>query len=341
MTGGRHLHLLDATLRDGSHPMGHSFTREQIAAVAAGLDAAGLEYVEISHGDGLGGSSINYGRSLLGDEEMLAAAAPVMRRSKLTVLLLPGIGTQDDLEMAARHGVKAVRVATHVTEADIAEQHIGLARKLGMEAFGFLMMAHMAPPQQVAEQARLFQGYGADVVYVADSAGTMLPDDVKARVAAVAEAVKVPVGYHAHNNLAMAVANSVAAAEAGASFLDGTCRGLGAGAGNAQIEVLVGVLEKLGYHTGVDFYGLMDVAEGVVEPMMKRPQIVNKAALMMGYAGVYSSFLLFTQRAAQRFGVDARDILLELGKRRMVGGQEDMIIDVAYGLAQARKARTP
>ena len=341
MSEGKHLHLLDATLRDGSHPMGHSFTREQIAAVAGGLDEAGLEYVEISHGDGLGGSSINYGRSLLTDEEMLAAAAGVIRRAKLTVLLLPGIGTQDDLEMAARHGVKAVRVATHVTEADIAEQHIGLARKLGMEAFGFLMMAHMAPPEKVVEQARLFESYGADVVYVADSAGTMLPDDVKARVGAVVGAVKVPVGYHAHNNLAMAVANSVAAVEVGARFVDGTCRGLGAGAGNAQLEVLVGVLEKLGYHTGVDFYRVMDVAEGIVEPMMKRPQIVNKAALMMGYAGVYSSFLLFTQRAAQRFGVDARDILLELGKRRMVGGQEDMIIDVAYGLAQAKKARTP
>jgi 4-hydroxy 2-oxovalerate aldolase len=341
MSTDRRLHLLDSTLRDGSHPMGHSFTREQIAAVAGGLDAANLEYVEISHGDGLGGSSLNYGRSLLTDEEMLSAAAEVIRRARLTVLLLPGIGTQDDLEMAARHGVKAVRVATHVTEADIAEQHIGVARKLGMEAFGFLMMAHMAPPAKVVEQARLFESYGADVVYVADSAGTMLPDDVKARVSAVAESVKIPVGFHAHNNLAMAVANSVAAAEAGASFLDGTCRGLGAGAGNAQLEVLVGVLEKLGHRTGVDFYGVMDVAEAVVEPMMRRPQIVNRAALVMGYAGVYSSFLLFTQRAAQRFGVDARDILVELGRRRMVGGQEDMIIDVAYALAQEKKARTP
>ncbi len=340
MTGGRHVHVLDATLRDGSHPMGHSFTREQIAAVAAGLDAAGLEYVEISHGDGLGGSSINYGRSALTDEEMLAAAAPAMPRSKLTVLLLPGIGTQDDLEMASRHGVKAVRVATHVTEADIAEQHIGLAKKLGMQAFGFLMMGHMAPPEKVAEQARLFASYGADVVYVADSAGTMLPEEVRARIAAVAAAVKVPVGFHAHNNLAMAVANSVAALEAGASWVDGTCRGLGAGAGNAQLEVLVGVLDKLGYRTGIDFYGVMDVAQQVVEPMMKQPQIVNSTALMMGYAGVYSSFLLFTYRAAERFGVEPRDILVELGKRRMVGGQEDMIIDVAYQLSQ-REARTP
>ena len=339
MSEARHVHVVDTTLRDGSHPMGHAFTREQIAAVAGGLDAAGVEYIEVSHGDGLGGSSINYGRSLLADEEMLAAAGPAIRRSKLTALLLPGIGTQDDLEMAARHGVKAVRVATHVTEADIAEQHVGLARKLGMEAFGFLMMGHMAPPAKVAEQAALFESYGVNAVYVVDSAGAMLPDDVRRRVGAVAERVKLPVGFHAHNNLAVAVANSVAALEAGASYLDGTCRGLGAGAGNAQIEVLCGVLDKLGYRTSIDFYAIMDVAQNVVEPMMKRPLVVNTAAIMMGYAGVYSSFLLFTQRAAARFGVEARDILVELGKRRMVGGQEDMIIDVAYQLAQEKKAR--
>jgi 4-hydroxy-2-oxovalerate aldolase len=337
MTAGRLVHVLDATLRDGSHPMGHAFTAEQIAAVASGLDAAGLEYIEVSHGDGLGGSSINYGRSLLTDEEMLRAAAPVVRSAKLTVLLLPGIGTRDDLEMAAGQGVRAVRVATHVTEADIAEQHIGFTKKKGMEAFGFLMMGHMAPPEKVAEQARLFESYGADVVYVADSAGTMLPDDVRARIQAVVDAVRVPVGFHAHNNLSMAVANSVAALEAGASFLDGTCRGLGAGSGNAQLEVLAGVLLKLGYRTSIDFYRVMDVAEKVLAPMMKRPQVVNANSLMMGYAGVYSSFLLFTTRAAERFGVEARDILVELGRRRMVGGQEDMIIDVAYQLSQQQK----
>ena len=341
MTGRRHVHVLDATLRDGSHPMGHAFTAEQIGAVAAGLDDAGLEYIEVAHGDGLGGSSINYGRSLLSDEEMLTAAAPVVRRGKLTALLLPGIGTQDDLEMAAGHGVRVIRVATHVTEADIAEQHIGFTKKRGMEAFGFLMMGHMAPPEKVAEQALLFQSFGADVVYVADSAGTMLPDDVRARVAAVAAAVTVPVGFHAHNNLALAVANSVAALEAGASYLDGTCRGLGAGAGNAQLEVLTGVLDKLGYRTRIDFYKVMDVAEKVVAPMMKRPQVIGANALMMGYAGVYSSFLLFTARAAERFGVEARDILVELGRRRMVGGQEDMIIDVAYQLSQRKGASTP
>ncbi len=335
----RRIHVLDATLRDGSHPMKHQITREQIAAVAAGLDAAGLEYIEVSHGDGLGGSSIVYGRSLLGDEEMLEAASPAVRKGKLTVLLLPGIGTQEDLEMARRHGARAVRVATHVSEADIGEQHIGLARKMGMEAFGFLMMAHMAPPEQVAEQARLFESYGANAVYVADSAGTMLPEDARARVRAVVEAVRIPVGFHAHNNLTMAAANSVAAVEAGATWVDGTCKGLGAGAGNTQTEVLVGVLERLGYETGVDFYQVMDVAEEVVGPMMLRPQLVDKPALLMGYAGVYSSFLLHATRAAERFGVDARDVLVELGRRRLVGGQEDMIVDVAYRLAQEKKAR--
>jgi 4-hydroxy 2-oxovalerate aldolase len=272
---------------------------------------------------------------------MLVAAEPAVRSAKLTALLLPGIGTREDVEMAAAPGVRAVRVATHVTEADIAEQHVGLVRKLGMESFGFLMMGHMAPPEKVAEQALLFQSFGADVVYVADSAGTMLPDDVRSRVAAVVAAVKVPVGFHAHNNLALAVANSAAALEAGATYLDGTCRGLGAGAGNAQLEVLTGVLDKLGYQTSIDFYKVMDVAEKIVGPMMKRPQVIGANALMMGYAGVYSSFLLFTARAAEKFGVEARDILVELGRRRMVGGQEDMIIDVAYQLSQGKGASTP
>lgn len=339
MREGRFVHLLDTTLRDGSHPMNHQFTRAHVTAIAAGLDAAGVEYIEVTHGDGLGGASYNYGWGALSDEELLAAASPAVKHGKLTVLLLPGIATQKDLEMAAGHGARAVRVATHVTEADIGEQHIGLAKKTGMEAFGFLMMAHMASPETVAAQARRFESYGADVVYVADSAGTMLPEEVRARVAAVVAAVKVPVGFHAHNNLCLAAANSLAALDAGAQFLDGTCRGLGAGAGNAQLEVLVGILDKAGYRTSVDFYKVMDVAGDVVEPIMLRPQIVNNTALMMGYAGVYSSFLLHTHRAAVRFGVDARDILVELGRRRMVGGQEDMIIDVAYQLAAKVSAK--
>jgi 4-hydroxy-2-oxovalerate aldolase len=340
MSETRFIHVVDTTLRDGSHPMGHAYTREQIAAVASGLEAAGLEYVEVAHGDGLGGSSFNYGFAALSDEEMLAAAAPALRRAKLTVLLIPGIGTKEDLEMAAGRGVRAVRVATHVTEADIGEQHLGLARKMSMEAFGFLMMSHMAPPEKVVEQARLFESCGAGVVYVADSAGAMLPGDVTARVSAVVEAVKIPVGFHAHNNLTLAMANSAAAVEAGATFIDGTCRGLGAGAGNTPTEVLVGVLARLGCRSSVDFYKAMDVAERVVAPMMRGPQVVDSAALMLGYAGVYSSFLFFARRAAERFGVDPRDLLVELGRRRLVGGQEDMIIDVAYQLAQERRTRT-
>ena len=336
MTGERFVHLVDTTLRDGSHAVSHQFTAEQIATIAAGLDEAGVEYIEVSHGDGLAGSSFNYGWSAISEEEMLTAAAGAIKKGVLTVLLLPGIGTREDLEMAIHCGAKAVRVATHVTEADIAEQHIGMAKRMGLKAFGFLMMCHMAPPEKVVEQARLFESYGADVVYVADSAGAMLPDDVRARVGAVVDAVGVPVGFHAHNNLTLATANSLAALEAGAVYLDGTCRGLGAGAGNCQIEALVGVLDRAGYRTGVDFYKIMDVAEDLVEPIMHRPQVVRNAPFMLGYAGVYGSFLLHAYRAAEKFSLDPRDILVELGKRGMVGGQEDMIIDVAYQLAQKR-----
>ncbi len=327
------IHLLDTTLRDGSHAVSHQYTVEQVAAIAAGLDAAGIEYIEVTHGDGLAGSSFNYGRSATDEEELIKAAAEVIKNGTLTVLLLPGIGTIEDLKRAVACGAKAVRVATHVTEADTAEQHIRTAKSLGMTVFGFLMMSHMAPPEKVVEQARLFESYGADFIYVADSAGAMLPDDVRARVGAVVQAVGLPVGFHAHNNLTLATANSLTALEVGATFLDGTCRGLGAGAGNTQIEALVGVLNKVGYETGVDFYKIMDVAEGLVEPMMHRPQVVRNAPFMLGYAGVYSSFLLHTYRAAERFNLDPRDILVELGKRRMVGGQEDMIVDVAYQLA--------
>lgn len=337
MSKNKFVHIVDTTLRDGSHAVAHQFTKEQIMAIAKGLDEAGIEYIEVSQGDGLGGSSYNYGFAKLNDEEMLRAAGEVIKRGKFTVLLLPGIGTHNELKIAIDCGAKAVRVATHVTEADIGEQHIRMAKEMGLEAFGFLMMAHMVPPEKVAEQAALFESYGADCVYIADSAGAMLPEDVKARVQAVVEKVKIPVGFHAHNNLGLAMANCLAALEAGATFLDATCRGLGAGAGNTQTEVLVGVLDKAGYETGVDFYKIMDVAEDLVEPVMQRPQVIRNASLMLGYAGVYSSFLLHTYRAAEKFGLDPRDILVELGRRRMVGGQEDMIIDVAYQLSQKKK----
>ncbi|MDN5348255.1 MAG: 4-hydroxy-2-oxovalerate/4-hydroxy-2-oxohexanoate aldolase [Clostridia bacterium] len=336
MAEAKRVHLVDSTLRDGSHAVSHQFTPEQVHSISGGLDAAGVEYIEVAHGDGLAGASYNYGWPAYSDEERLKAAASAIKKGILTVLLIPGIGTQEDLNMAIDCGARAVRVATHVTEADIGEQHIGMGKKMGMRTFGFLMMSHMVPPEKVAEQAKLFESYGADVVYVADSAGAMLPEDVKARVGAVCAEVKIPVGFHAHNNLSLAIANSIAALEAGATFLDCCCRGLGAGAGNTQTEVLVGVLKKLGYETNVDFYRIMDVAEKLVEPIMHRPQVIDNASLMLGYAGVYSSFLLHTYRAAEKFNLDPRDILVELGRRRMVGGQEDMIIDVAYQLAQQK-----
>jgi 4-hydroxy-2-oxovalerate aldolase len=336
MSMNKLINLVDTTLRDGSHAVSHQYTVEQVAAIARGLDDAGVQYIELSHGDGLAGSSYNYGRSAVSEEQLLRVAGNVIKCAKLTVLLLPGIGTIEDLRMAADCGAKVVRVATHVTEADISQQHIEMAKKLGMMAVGFLMMIHMAPPEKIVEQAKLLESYGADYVNIADSAGALLPEEVAERIGAVVKALKIPVGFHAHNNLTLATANSLAAIDAGATFIDGTCRGLGAGAGNTQLEVLTGVLEKKGYATGVDFYKIMDVAEKTVEPIMKRPQVVSNAPLMLGYSGVYSSFLLHTYRAAERFNLDPRNILVELGKRKMVGGQEDMIVDVAYQLSKAK-----
>jgi 4-hydroxy 2-oxovalerate aldolase len=328
------LHIVDTTLRDGSHAVSHSYTEEQVRQVAEGLDRCGVEFVEISHGDGITGSSYNYGFSKVDERRLLEAARDVMKNARLTVLLLPGIGTVEDLEKAKECGATAVRVATHVTEADISAQHIAAAKEMGLFAVGFLMMSHMAAPEKIAEQALLMESYGADYVNLADSAVYMLPEDVTARIKAVKAAVKVPVGFHAHNNLGLAIANSLAAIDAGATYIDATLRGLGAGAGNTQIEALAGVLERKGLDAGLDFYGLQDLAENILEPLMQRPQTIKTGPLMLGYAGVYSSFLLHVYRAGERFGLEPRDILVELGKRRMVGGQEDMIIDVAYQLSK-------
>lgn len=328
------INIVDTTLRDGSHAVSHSYTTEQVRAVAGGLDRAGVGIIELSHGDGITGSTYNYGFSAVDEMELLSAASAEISRARLAVLLIPGIGTVEDLKHAKAKGASAVRVATHVTEADISEQHIGAAKTMGMFACGFLMMVHMSEPEAIAEQAGMMEGYGADYINLADSAGCLLPDDVKRRIEAVRKAVKIPVGFHAHNNLGVAVANSLAAVESGAEYIDATLRGLGAGAGNTQLEILAGVLQRLGYDTGLDFYGLMDLAENVLEPIMKRPQVISNASIMLGYAGVYSSFLLHVYRAAEKFGLEPRDILVELGRRKMVGGQEDMIIDVAYQLSK-------
>jgi 4-hydroxy 2-oxovalerate aldolase len=332
------IHIVDTTLRDGSHAVSHSFTAEQAAAIAGGLDGAGIDIIEISHGDGISGSCINYGFSKVPELELLEAASGVVKKAKRAVLLLPGVGTIEDLKRAQEKGANAVRVATHVTEADIAIQHIGWAKQAGMFTAGFLMMTHMAPPEKIVEQAKIFEDAGADYINLADSAGFMVPDDVKARVGALKAATKLPIGFHSHNNLGLSVANSLAAVEEGASYIDATCRGLGAGAGNTQIEVFCAILKRQGYNVDTDAFAVMDVAENIVEPLMQRPQVIRTDSLLLGYAGVYSSFLLHTRRASEKFGIPARDILIELGRRRMVGGQEDMIVDVAYQLSQKAKA---
>jgi 4-hydroxy-2-oxovalerate/4-hydroxy-2-oxohexanoate aldolase len=336
---GRKITVHDMTLRDGMHPKRHQMTLAQMTAIAQGLDGAGIPLIEVTHGDGLGGSSVNYGFPAHSDEQYLSAVIPLMQQAKVSALLLPGIGTVDHLRMAHELGVHTIRVATHCTEADVSEQHIGLARKLGMDTVGFLMMAHMTAPEQLLEQARLMEGYGANCIYCTDSAGYMLPDDVKARIGLLREKLRpeTEIGFHGHHNLAMGVANSVAAVECGASRIDAAAAGLGAGAGNTPMEVLIAVCARMGVDTGVDVYKIQDVAEDLVVPMMDFPIRIDRDALTLGYAGVYGSFLLFAKRAEQKYGVPARDILVEMGRRGMVGGQEDMIEDTALTMARDRR----
>ncbi|PSJ46412.1 4-hydroxy-2-oxovalerate aldolase [Zobellella endophytica] len=328
--------LHDMSLRDGMHAKRHQISLEQMVAIATGLDQAGMPLIEVTHGDGLGGASVNYGFPAHTDEDYLKAVVPRMKLARVSALLLPGIGTVDHLRMARDLGVSTIRVATHCTEADVSQQHIGLAAKLGMDTVGFLMMAHMASPEKILEQARLMVDYGANCIYVTDSAGYMLPDDVTARLGLLRAELPatVELGFHGHHNMGMAVANSLAAIEAGAVRIDGSVAGLGAGAGNTPLEVLCAVLDRLGADTGIDLYRIMDVAEDRVVPMMDQPIRVDRDALTLGYAGVYSSFLLFAQRAEAKYGVSARDILVELGRRGTVGGQEDMIEDLALTLAK-------
>ncbi|MET3290482.1 UNVERIFIED_CONTAM: 4-hydroxy 2-oxovalerate aldolase [Brevibacillus sp. OAP136] len=326
--------ITEVCLRDGSHVVAHQFTEEQVRDVAQALDAAGMHYIEVSHGDGLGGSTIQYGRSRVNEMKLIETAVSVCKQATVAVLLIPGIGTVNELKQAQELGAGLVRVATHVTEADVSAQHIHLARELGMEAMGFLMMAHSAPVDKLVEQAKLMESYGAQAVYVTDSAGALLPHEVRERIAALRQSLDIEIGFHAHNNLSLAMANTLAAIEEGATRIDGSMRCLGAGAGNTQTEVLVAVLERLGIDVGIDLYQMMDVAEEIVGPILPGSQEIKKGSLVMGYAGVYSSFLLHAERAGKRFGIDPRDILIELGRRKAVGGQEDMIIDVAAELAK-------
>ena len=330
--------LHDMSLRDGMHAKRHQISLEQMVDIATGLDEAGMPLIEVTHGDGLGGTSVNYGFPAHSDEEYLGAVIPKMKNAKVSALLLPGIGTVDHLRMAKDLGVNTIRVATHCTEADVSEQHIGLAAKLEMDTVGFLMMAHMATPQQVLEQAKLMESYGANCIYCTDSAGYMLPDEVTEKIGLLRAELNpnTEIGFHGHHNMGMAIANSLAAVDAGAVRIDGSVAGLGAGAGNTPLEVFVAVLDRMQADHGIDLYKIMDVAEDRVVPMMDQPIRVDRDALTLGYAGVYSSFLLFAKRAEAKYGIQARDLLVELGKRGTVGGQEDMIEDLALTMAQQR-----
>jgi 4-hydroxy 2-oxovalerate aldolase len=330
--------LTDTTLRDGSHAMGHQFTREQVRGVAQALDKAGVPVIEVSHGDGLAGSSIQYGFSRTHDMDLIEEARKAVTNARIAALLIPGIGTRHELKEAIRRGIQVVRIATQCTEADISEQHFGMAKEMGLETVGFLMMAHMRPPEVLVEQALLMERYGADCVYVVDSAGALLPDGAAERVRALKKALSTQVGFHGHNNLGVGIGNTLAAVRAGADQVDGSLRGLGAGAGNAQTELIAAVLDKAGYAHPWDVFGLLEAAEFVVAPFMPFQPIPDRDSIAIGYAGVYSTFLLHAKRLGKLYGVDPVDILVELGRRKAVAGQEDWILDVTLELARQKKA---
>ncbi|WP_317930668.1 4-hydroxy-2-oxovalerate aldolase [Halioxenophilus sp. WMMB6] len=334
----RQVILHDMCLRDGMHAKKEQISVAQMVKVATALDEAGMPFLQVTHGAGLGGNSLQHGFALASNEEYISAVAPLMKQAKVSVLLIPGLGTMKELKAAYEAGARSVHVATHCTEADTSPQHIAYARELGMDTSGFLMMAHLNSAEGLAVEAKKMESYGAHTVYITDSAGYMLPTDVTERVVALKSVLKpeTEIGFHGHNNLGMGNANSIAAIQAGASRIDGSVGGLGAGAGNTPLESLTACLERMGIETGINLFKLMDIAEDIIFPMMEHIVRVDRESLTLGYAGVYSTFLLHAKRASERFGVPARDILVELGRKKMIGGQEDMILDTAMTMAKER-----